>query len=65
EVVDSVPLGIEALTKLSACGPTYGCGATVAPRPLAESQNNRDPAATVAAALAALAGLFAMRRRRR
>ena len=64
-MVAAVPKGIEPKENVSVCGPTYGCGATVAQRPLADSQANRDPAAAVAGALAALAGIFAMRRRRR
>jgi MYXO-CTERM domain-containing protein len=65
DFVTLVQQGIEPSTMQNVCGPTYGCGATVAQRPLADSQANRDPAPAVAAALAAIAGLFAMRRRRR
>jgi MYXO-CTERM domain-containing protein len=62
-VVQLVPQGIEPMTKQIVCGPTYGCGATVAERPVITGDN--DPMPAIGGALAAIAGLFAMRRRRR
>jgi MYXO-CTERM domain-containing protein len=65
QIVADVPRGIEPLTQQNVCGPTYGCGATVAQRPLSEAKHHNDPAPAIAAALTLLGGLFALRRRRR
>lgn len=60
-----VQQGIDPQDMSNICGPTYGCGATVAQRPLSEAKHYNDPAPAIAAALTLLAGIFAIRRRRR
>jgi MYXO-CTERM domain-containing protein len=63
-MVATVPKGIEPSTMSNVCGPTYGCGATIAQRPLSEAKHYNDPAPAIAAALTLLGGFFALRRRR-
>jgi MYXO-CTERM domain-containing protein len=65
DMIASVQKGIEPSTAQNVCGPTYGCGATVAQRPLSEAKHYNDPAPAIAGALALLGGIFALRRRRR
>ncbi len=57
--------GIDPADMSNVCGPTYGCGATVAQRPLSEAKHYNDPAPAIAGALALIGGIFALRRRRR
>lgn len=54
--------GQHPTTGVDVCGPTYGCGATIAAHTRARRTN---PESAVAAALAVLAGLLVMRRGRR